>query len=100
MPPPPVSSPPDAGAKSFSEPEEEEEEDGREGIVIYDFSCEFLPTIICHLRRIIFVVFSGYRTFQPVTDMFSEKVKWTLVIQNAEFHQKNIYFSVKKYCAG
>ena len=71
--PPPVSSPPDEGAESFSEPEEEEEgeeedeEDGREGVVIYDFSREF--TIVRHLRRIIFIVFSLYRTFQPVTDM-------------------------------
>ncbi|CAI8007013.1 hypothetical protein GBAR_LOCUS5011 [Geodia barretti] len=44
--PPPVSSPPDEGAESFSEPEEEEEgeeedeEDGREGVVIYDFSLD------------------------------------------------------------
>ena len=44
--PPPVSSPNTDGGESFSEPEdedeeeEEEEEDGREGVVIYDFTRE------------------------------------------------------------
>lgn len=45
-PPPPVPSPPDDGEESFSEPgegdeeddEEDEEGDGREGVVIYDFT--------------------------------------------------------------
>lgn len=48
-PPPPVPSPPDDGEESFSEPgegdeeddEEDEEGDGREGVVIYDFTREF-----------------------------------------------------------
>jgi hypothetical protein len=68
---------------------------GEKGLLFMTFPVSFLPAIVCHLRRKIFIVFSWYRTFQPVTDMPHERVKYKLVIQIAEFQQmKNVHFKI------
>ena len=62
---------------------------GEKGLLFMTFPVSFF------LRRKIFIVFSWYRTFQPVTDMPHERVKYKLVIQIAEFQQiKNVHFKI------